>query len=1347
MKKSVRPLGLALILSLTLVWTGARGEVEVLEETNGSITLRATFDGAEGTVLALPGLPPLRYHRVFVAVPDGADVRVDVLGGSFFDDTDKPPPITPNPDGIEPTLGDGLDGGFFPAQPFVVNGPFGFRKRRVFAVDLHAYQVDDNRNVARRWTRYSVRISYPPARRIDGAIDVDPLVAELVINRGVIPSIAASKVGRSVAADPHFSLSPNWVKIRVTAAGVYSVDGRELAGVGVNLESIMDPASFRLFTLGGWEQPDDVTDPAGTWQIGAWMRECDIEVDYGSDGSFDLGDQVIFYAHGVEGFEDLFDPQASPDRYVRHSRALENVYFLTWDSAFPGAPARMDSIVAAPGGGPDVTRFEERLHLETDRVQNFDFGGDGWLWLDVAPGSGPETRFLTSFDVPDPDLSRPQTFKTAALANYRVFEQNTGHHAVYLMNGVAFADTVWDTKSGHDFDNGPRVTRVGSFVRDGANQFSLHLPRDQNAEDFMFFSHFEVDYWRWLRALGDALLFVSPDTTGTVDFGVTGFSTTGDIDLFDVSDPFRPVRLQGMEVTTSGSLRDMRFSSVVSGRQRYWAGATGGLRNPVGMSLYTPRDLRDVATPPNMVIITDPAFLNDAQRLGQHRRTRLPYFQSPVVEVVTAQQVYDNFSGGLPDPMAIRNYCKFLYDHFPDGNGSPSLTYLLLLGDANADFRRIRSSQPDFVTTNLNLRPFFLEAYTTDELFTTLDADDTPGSRFGDIAVGRLPAGSTSEARFLVDRVIEYELQRDFGSWRARVILVADDEKSPFGGDEQDDFINLTEDIAHNIMAPYLDGKKIYLTEFPSIQGIKPASRLEFINSWNDGAVLINYVGHGSEAQMADEQVFLQSDVGNLRNGLRLPLFCGLSCTIGNFTNAQTKSLSERLLLRDDGGVIGTVTATQLSLIGANDALDTALFEELFSNEPGLSAPLGVGLMRAKFNTLAPTAPNRLMEENNHKYNLLGDPALQLLAPLRSVEIDSTDIDTLTTGKRHRIRGSVLLEGQLDPTFNGNVELTIREPDDPSGYTTTLCNLRFGSEICNIVRQDTFYLDTLHIDYRYPRGTIYRGTASVVAGRFEFSIKVPRFAERGPAAFALAYSENGQVDAVDKNEDVVFSAPSLGDSTALEPADGPPRVNLGFKGDLVTVKPGAVLQARVSDADGINILSTTPEGRLALVFDQTNLPVDVTEFFEFDHGGVDTSGTMEFPLPQLALGEHRVVFKVSDTFGQTRLDTLDFLVTDPLDYSARVVLNYPNPFESSTYFLLTLTEPARVRLEIFTVSGKRIRTLEENAAAGEAWILWDGRDMRGDVIANGTYLYVAEVSFVGVDRPASVLRGKVVKIE
>ena len=206
------------------------------------------------------------------------------------------------------------------------------------------------------------------------------------------------------------------------------------------------------------------------------------------------------------------------------------------------------------------------------------------------------------------------------------------------------------------------------------------------------------------------------------------------------------------------------------------------------------------------------------------------------------------------------------------------------------------------------------------------------------------------------------------------------------------------------------------------------------------------------------------------------------------------------------------------------------------------------------------------------------------------------------------------------------------------------------------------------------------------------------------------------------------------------------RVELGFKSGLSVVKPGDTVRAIVRDQDGINILATTNEGRQAILLDRLPVPIDVNDFFTFEHGGTDTSGVLLFPLPDLAVGPHRLVYKVSDSFGATTLDTLSFDVTDAADYYAEAVLNYPNPFRTSTQFLFRLSNRASVHIDIFTVSGKRVRTIEETREGGEVWIPWDGFDASGGDLANGTYLYVATVDFEGLERAPVVLRGKLSKI-
>jgi flagellar hook assembly protein FlgD len=70
------------------------------------------------------------------------------------------------------------------------------------------------------------------------------------------------------------------------------------------------------------------------------------------------------------------------------------------------------------------------------------------------------------------------------------------------------------------------------------------------------------------------------------------------------------------------------------------------------------------------------------------------------------------------------------------------------------------------------------------------------------------------------------------------------------------------------------------------------------------------------------------------------------------------------------------------------------------------------------------------------------------------------------------------------------------------------------------------------------------------------------------------------------------------------------------------------------------------------------------------------------------------------------------------------VLNYPNPFRNRTSFTFELNfDDTEVRVKIFTLAGRLIRTLESAGVRGFNQIDWDGRDEDGDPLANGVYLY------------------------
>ena len=88
------------------------------------------------------------------------------------------------------------------------------------------------------------------------------------------------------------------------------------------------------------------------------------------------------------------------------------------------------------------------------------------------------------------------------------------------------------------------------------------------------------------------------------------------------------------------------------------------------------------------------------------------------------------------------------------------------------------------------------------------------------------------------------------------------------------------------------------------------------------------------------------------------------------------------------------------------------------------------------------------------------------------------------------------------------------------------------------------------------------------------------------------------------------------------------------------------------------------------------------------------------------------------------------------------MMNYPNPFSTSTRFVFTLTGsevPDDIIIQIMTISGRVVREITENEL-GELRIgrniteyAWDGKDEFGDPLANGVYLYRVKARINGED--------------
>ena len=171
----------------------------------------------------------------------------------------------------------------------------------------------------------------------------------------------------------------------------------------------------------------------------------------------------------------------------------------------------------------------------------------------------------------------------------------------------------------------------------------------------------------------------------------------------------------------------------------------------------------------------------------------------------------------------------------------------------------------------------------------------------------------------------------------------------------------------------------------------------------------------------------------------------------------------------------------------------------------------------------------------------------------------------------------------------------------------------------------------------------------------------------------------------------------------------------------------------VSDSNGINTIGSGIGHDLTAIIDQqTNRTIVLNDFYEADTDSYQ-SGKISYPLKSMEAGQHQLKVKVWDVYNNSSEDYIEFVVNTESDLVLERVLNYPNPFTTHTQFFFEHNQPDMdldVLIQVFTVSGKLVKTLEQHVTSTgyrSAPIDWDGLDDFGSRIGRGVYIYRVKV--------------------
>ncbi|MEW6755615.1 MAG: C25 family cysteine peptidase, partial [Candidatus Latescibacterota bacterium] len=662
--------------------------------------------------------------------------------------------------------------------------------------------------------------------------------------------------------------------------------------------------------------------------------------------------------------------------------------------------------------------------------------------------------------------------------------------------------------------------------------------------------------------------------------------------------------------------------------------------------------------------------------------------------VVDIQDLYDAFSGGLVDPAALRNFIAWAYREWE----APPF-FVLLLGDAVYDYKNNSGASPG------NWVPAYQDGESTyDEWYVGVEGDDV----FPDLAIGRLPVQTAGEAERVVDKLIGYDRQVEAGPWQSRILLIADDLYNPAEqGLREAEFLLDAEYLASSLLPQDLDLSKLYLAQYPREGTGKPRARAEFLRRLNEGALVVTFLGHGNPDVLAHELMFVLSrDLGSIANGGRLPFFYTAASQVGVFDRLEGDSMPEALLKLDGGGVIGMISATRVGYHPSNMALANLFYLQMYRTDRQ-DVPVGQALLEAKRLVQVPEGESG--RRNVQRYSLFGDPAMRLARPRARIVLAVAE--TLRALEEVRVQGQV-----LDPGGSP-------APDLEGRALVQAFDSAAMSELDGIA-------------YRQAGAPLFRGYVPVEAGRFTAAFRVPKdITYHGRLGRISAFAwPNGEVPAAFGALEGLTLA---GTAARVERDDEGPRITLGFEGrepatDGSRIRPGAGLRARVEDASGINVTGETGH-QIELGIDQQQVPV--TDYFYAQDGYA--RGVLEYPMPVLEPGTHRIRLKVWDTHNNSAEAGVRVEVSRAADLLVSDLLFHPNPLGAEgghLAFHWALSE-ASVRVRVYSLAGRLVDELEGAARQGPNQVAWTPD---GD-LANGTYLAHVEVSSPTGQRAARVL--------
>jgi len=1076
-----------------------------------------------------------------------------------------------------------------------------------------------------------------------------------------------------------------WFKMGITKTGIHKVSYNDLVNIGID-PSKLDPDKIGIF--GNY---DGMLPEENSKSRQDDLLENDIEIVGGDDGKFDESDYILFYAQSATTW--WYNIFSGRFEHFTNLYADTVYYFLTTDQ---GTGKRIQSIASSVSEPTEVVNSfydfaEHENDLENLIKSGKEFYGERFV------GDTNERKF--SFDFPNLDHERPVYLNFEMVARGLI---NT-YAKVYVNDQLVIDSAKFNRISTNGSKYASEVSQDATFFTDNdkLDVTVKYYADDPTAIGWLNFLELNVE--RNMIFPGGQMSIRNPHVTASGN--ITRFDieqVKEPVRLWDISYPFKP-----LAVEYKLSNNKLEFVLPTDTLRTFILFDNTQYLTPVNFIPVANQNLHGISDV-NFVIISPDKFADQAERLAQI------HYQVDGLKsvVVSPDQVYNEFSSGSQDISAIRDFMRMLRKK---GAFGESPAYLLLFGDASFDYK---NRIPD----NVNLIPTYesdvslieTQSYATDDYFGLLDDDEGRFCRGNlDIGIGRFPVSNHDDAVIAVDKV-EHYLQRNdklMRPWRNNIGFFADD------GDnnthlKQAEYLISTIDTVQ----PNFNLNKVFFDAFTKVI-VPGGKRYPDVNERikkqvEDGALIVNYTGHGGLIGWSEEMVLDVPTIRAFDNYDNMPLFITATCEFSRFDNPEFVSAGEYLFLNAHGGGIALLTTTRLAYATANIIVNQRIYKKLMQREDGDRPRLGDMIRMSKI----PSSSSFL------NFVLLGDPALRLSFPQYNVVTNKINDKAAGNNQADTVHALslVTINGSIDDNsgnkldnFNGYIYPKVF--DKPSEYMT------LGND-------GSSYPETFSLMDKI----LFNGKVSVENGDFSFSFLVPKDINYKYGFGKISYyalDTSAYVDAWGSYQQLYIGGL---DDQYLPDNTGPEIVlymnDKDFNNGGV-VPQNSYFYANLFDESGVYStgISLGRDITLTMDGDLSNTMI-MNEYYTLDLNSYK-SGKIAYLFDNLPDGMHSITLKAWDLQNNSSEATVDFYVDKNAEIMLSNVINSPNPFTDETYFGFIHNKNGsilNVQINIFDINGRFVKQLNESVGSTGNKIQpikWDGTNQNGYSLPAGLYTY------------------------